>query len=251
MIGALIGAIAAAAQIGPGGGEGPTPTAPAILGYNHGEVADASQVTTTINGVNAGDLLLVFGAVYHYEGSPPGAVVVDTILGDYSDSNTYTSRAGPVDATPPSTAGYLHLEAWTAVAQASGNVTFKLTGGRWMSIVALRISPFHAAILDVSPATLDVYQGSGAELLIDLGTTTYSHCLVVGCYTWWDSSRMPTYSAEWPLITGRNDGNNDYVQMVAVGKQVTAVGNWDPVIIADSVGSEYVGIGLVIRGKDV
>lgn len=249
MRGAVIGIIAAASAAAASGGGG-TATAPVILASAHAEASATSSVAASISGVQAGDLLVVFGATYD-SGTAQTPTLQDTINGSYSDSNTYTLRAGPLDSSygPGS---YQVLCAWTAVAAASGTVTFRLTGGTYPSLVVLRIGTFDAAILEVAPASLtSAYVSSGAEVSIDLASTSYSHCLILGAFNWIDSERIPTYRADWPFINGRNDGNDNFAQMAVVGKQVTSAGNYDPVILAATVGTNYTGIALAIRGKAV
>lgn len=143
----------------------------------------------------------------------------------------------------------------TAVAGSSGSVDINLTNGDYKSLFAFRIQNNDAAIVDVAPATYDFYEGTPNPSTITLDTTTYSHCLVVAAFGWYDSARVMTADAAWPLLvangSGWNDGSNDRNQIALVGKQVTSTGVYAPFMSNSGSGTDIGGIAIAFRGKAV
>lgn len=243
MTGAVVGLLAATFPAAGGGGG--VDTAPSIAGsvvrgFNNGI---GNTLTISLPSVVAGETICVLCTVYE------AGVLRDPNV--TATGYTWTDRP----ASNLSIAADVGMRVKTAVAPGSGTVSINLTNGDYKSIFAFRIQNNDAAIVDVAPATYDFFEGSPNPSTVTLDVTTYSHCLIVAGFAWYESDRIMTADAAWPLLiangSGWNEGSTDRNQMVLVGKQVTSTGVYAPFVTNSGGGTDIGGIAIAFKGKVV
>lgn len=243
MSGATV-AVMLAQAISSGGGT--TPTAPSIVGtpqvtYNNGI---GSTATVTLTGLVVGDLIVVGESVYQN-----ATVVNGTVT---APGHTFARIA----ASDVVVNADLTMNGLYAVATTSGSLTLTLSGGDYRGFLAFRVQNYDPSVFDGTPVTTDVNQGSGANVVTTLNPTSYTHDLVLAIVNWYDSDRVMTYDAAWPLIPGTgspgsNNGSNSQNQMLVIGKQVTATGTYTPTIVSNTLSTDFGVVAFAIKGKNV
>jgi len=213
-------------------------TAPTIVDTDKFS-ARYDSASTTLGNAQAGDMIVVFLSKW---ASDSEAVMT---ISD-NQGNVYTKIDSSINLDG---AGFRYTAFYTFCTQGAVSTTITTPLVDYNSMISLLIrgvdsqNPF-----DDGGTRKRAYLDGSGSLTIDNSVTTFSDDLVLALIGWYNSSMVMTIDPEWPVIDGFNDGSSQTNQMVAIGKRVDAVGNYDPTISTGSNSTRISGISLVLKG---
>ena len=225
----------------------PGDSPPAVYATGKGVVKGGTgeYPEVTFSNVVAGDLIVAFTSKYY--GDEGLLTISDTIDGSYTDSATYTKQL-PTSVDVGSGANML-LNVFTTVASsnsATRKVRFNNDGYASMIVIIVR-GAVTSSIFDNSGSFPTNSGEMSGDVVLNNPVSTNANNLILAYYGWYQSGNQGTVNGDWPLIEGFNDGDGQTNQSVVVGKQVTAIGNYDPVFSMNNYTSVG-GISVVIKG---
>jgi hypothetical protein len=231
-------------------------TAPSVLQANGASNSDATRTTTTLTGVVAGDLILVWGSGYDGVGTPLVPTVQDSTTGTFANTtvsvNSYTPHLATAHNIGAVGSTYMVCQGWhTLAAGAAATLTIGVPAGSYRGLIAVNMGQVHDAGLwdDGGTRKATTEYSSSLAPIVDNATTTYSHDYVIACITHYESAPNFVADAGWPILFQVGDASTN--RMAVVGKAVTAIGDYDPIIGRDGVNTQYSFIGYVVQGVNV
>lgn len=236
-----------------------TPTAPSVKQVNGASNANAGGTLTTLSNVVAGDLILVWASAYDSGSSAAVPNVQDSTTGSFANNtatvNTYTvhtATAQEIGLAASGNTAYMVAQGWHTIASGAAiTLTVRIPTGSYRGIIAVNMGQVHDAGLFDDGGTRKATNEFTSSLapIVNNDVTTYSHDYVIAGITHYDSGTGFVADANWPILLSIGDSSTN--RMAVVGKAVTAIGDYDPVIGRDGVNTRYAFIGYVIKGKNV
>jgi len=196
--------------------------------------------------IASGDLILAYAAKYNVINGEGGMTVRDSDDGSYTDGQTFTK----VMPSSHNLGNDFLFNAFYSISNRnSATRRIKFDQDRFSSLVVVVIRNHNQVTPFDNPSIYSEMTSTGAGVkTIDNPSTTTTNALVIGFFGWYSSSVIMTLDTDWPKIEGFNDGNGQVDQIIAVGKQVTSIGNYDPYITSPD-GTAISGISLIVKGS--